>query len=72
MASKTDTELAYEAGRNIMNEPADRRSVDACPFSPIDHPDERTAWLEGFADALDEQEDISALKKAVAAAKGKK
>ena len=41
MASKTATDLAYEAGRNVINEPPERRTVDACPFSEIEHPEER-------------------------------
>ncbi len=57
MASKRDIELAYEAGQAILSEPAERRSVDACPFSAIDHPEEREAWLDGFESALDEQAD---------------
>jgi ribosome modulation factor len=69
MASKTDTDLAYEAGRNAMSEPADRRSVDACPFSPLDHSEEREAWLDGFSDALEEQADLTETRKALQAAR---
>lgn len=70
MASKTAKELAYDAGRTAFeNEPADRRSLEACPFSPIDHPDERQAWLEGFSDALEEQPDLTSLRKELKAAR---
>jgi len=65
MASKNALELAYNAGRNQLGEPSERRGVDACPFSAIDHPEEREAWLDGFSDALDEQEDLSATRKAL-------
>ncbi len=57
MGTKHEKELAYEAGRSIMSEPSERRSVDACPFSPVDHPDQRAAWLDGFESALDDQTD---------------
>ena len=66
MASKSDKALAYEAGRQALSEPSERRTVDACPFSALDNPDERAEWLQGFADALEEAGD---LKKALAAAK---
>lgn len=63
MATKLDKELAYEAGRNVLTEPSERRSVDACPF-PVGS-DERVEWLRGFEDALDEAGDVrSALKAA--------
>lgn len=65
MATKADKELAYEAGRAVMSEPPERRKVDACPFSPLDHPEERAEWLAGFSDALEEQEDLSAVKAAL-------
>jgi hypothetical protein len=39
MASETDKELAYEAGQQALTEPRERRSVDACPFSAIEHPE---------------------------------
>jgi ribosome modulation factor len=58
------SEAAREAGRQAMlSEPPERRSVDACPFEPGS--DERAAWVAGFAEALDEQPDIAALKRQV-------
>lgn len=65
MASKNALELAYAAGKNLMSEPPDRRGVEACPFSAIDHAEEREAWLDGYSDALDEQEDLTAARKAL-------
>lgn len=62
-------DLAYAAGRQALSEPAERRSVAACPFSPVDHPEERTAWLNGFADAAEEaQPDIDAIRAEIAEA----
>lgn len=62
MATKTDKELAYEAGRNAMTEPPERRSVVACPFP--EGTDERAEWLAGFEDALDDTADLKAALKA--------
>jgi ribosome modulation factor len=58
MASETDKELAYEAGQQALTEPRERRSVDACPFSAIEHPEERAQWLAGFSDALDAEGEL--------------
>ncbi len=60
MATETDKELAYAAGQAALTEPGDRRSVDACPFSVIDNPEERSEWLRGFADALDASGELRA------------
>lgn len=70
MASKNALELAYDAGRKVMAEPPERRGVEACPFSAIDHPEEREAWLDGYSDALDDQEDLTAARKALKEARG--
>lgn len=56
MADKTATDLAYDAGQAMLTEPSDRRSVDACPFAV--GTDEREAWLRGFSDALNVQDDL--------------
>lgn len=56
MATKRETQLAYEAGQNALTEPAERRTVDACPF--VEGTDERVAWLSGFADAIQGQDDL--------------
>lgn len=65
MAKNDALELAFEAGKAILSEPPERRSVEACPFSAIDHPEQREAWLDGFEAALDEQADHrAALKEA--------
>ncbi len=66
MATKHDKELAYEAGRAVMSEPTERRTVSACPFA---EGEERTAWLEGFESALNEQEDLSEVRRALKEAK---
>lgn len=63
MTTKAERELAHQAGRAVMTEPAERRSVDACPFP--EGSDERKAWLEGFAEALDEHPDPAELRKAL-------
>jgi ribosome modulation factor len=55
---------AHKAGRAAMtSEPPHRRAPAACPFEP--GTDERAAWLEGFSAALDEQPDVTALKKKI-------
>lgn len=65
MATNEALELAYDAGRAAFAEPPERRSVDACPFSPVDHPEQREAWLDGFESAMNEQVDLAqALKEA--------
>lgn len=70
MASKDDLGLAYDAGQAAFSsEPPERRTVDACPFSAVDHPEEREAWLDGFSDALDSQEDLSTLRDSLKAAR---
>lgn len=58
MATNDALELAYEAGKAAFYEPAERRGADACPFSPLDHPEQREAWLDGFEAAMDEQVDL--------------
>lgn len=68
MANKEDRQLAYDAGRAALSEPPERRSIDACPFS--EGTDERGEWLRGFADALDEQPDVSALRRQIREARG--
>lgn len=61
------TKMARLAGETAAtNEPHDRRTPDACPFEV--GTEERTAWLEGFADALEEQPDPVKLAKAGRAA----
>lgn len=68
MASKSAKQLAFEAGRNAyLTEPPDRRSVDGCPFEP--GTDERTAWLNGFSDALESTPSDDDLRKALKEAK---
>lgn len=69
MATKADKELAYNAGRQAFAEPPERRSIDACPFSPLDHPEERASWLQGFEDALNDEPARDDLRKQLAAAK---
>jgi ribosome modulation factor len=55
--------LAHDAGRAAFStEPAERRTIDGCPFSEVDHPEERLAWLEGFQAALDEEPDRASLR----------
>lgn len=49
--TKLEKELAYFAGRHAITEPAERRSVEACPFPGGD---ERAEWLRGFADAVND------------------
>lgn len=68
MATKRDKELAYDAGRAVMSEPPERRTISACPFP--DGSEERAEWLQGFDDALSEQEDLSEVRKALKEAKG--
>lgn len=64
MANKTEKQLAYDAGRAVLTEPPERRNADACPF-PLGS-EEREAWLDGFADALDEDTlDPAALRKQI-------
>lgn len=54
-ATKKELELAYEAGRAAYeSEPRERRTADACPFSPIEHPEQREQWLDGFTDAFED------------------
>jgi hypothetical protein len=56
--------LAYDAGRAAFtSEPPERRTPDGCPFSPIDEPELRAQWLDGFADALDAEPDRSAIRR---------
>lgn len=64
MAKPTKDALstAYDAGRAAITEPPERRGPHACPFSPIDHPEERLEWLQGLSDAIDEQPSIDDLK----------
>jgi ribosome modulation factor len=65
MATNDALALAYDAGRAAFAEPPERRSVSACPFSPLDHPEQREAWLDGFESAMNDQVDLAAdLKKA--------
>lgn len=55
--------VAYEAGRAAADDAATRRAgAAACPFSPVDHPDERRAWFKGLSDVLDEIQPIDALR----------
>ena len=62
-AEKDPETLAYEAGRAAERDAAARAAgVDACPFS---EGTERAAWLRGFAEALEEQPDIRALRASV-------
>ncbi len=49
--TKLEKELAYLAGRHAITEPVERRSVDACPFAGGE---QRTEWLRGFQDAVNE------------------
>lgn len=63
MANKTEKAAAYDAGRAAITEPPERRGPDACPFPP--GTDERSAWLSGLADAVDEQPDPAELRKAI-------
>lgn len=65
----TAQDLAYKAGQAALGEPSGRRSVDACPFSAIEHPQQRDAWLRGFADAAEAaQPDIDAIRAEIKAA----
>lgn len=69
MATADDKRLAREAGRTAFRtEPPERRHPDACPFDPRDETDERAEWLAGFAEAMDEEPDRTALRKALTAA----
>ena len=64
--AKSAEDLAYDAGRHAANDNAARRNgIEACPFSEIEHPEERKAWLRGLGDELAETPDISALRAAV-------
>jgi hypothetical protein len=45
--------MAREAGRAMRTEPGERRGVDACPFPEGDP--QRAEWLQGFAEALEEE-----------------
>lgn len=64
-AAESPEELAYEAGRDAADDPAARRGgAEACPFSPVDHPDERKAWFKGLRDALEEQPSVEELRAA--------
>ena len=66
-AAESPEELAYEAGRVAADDPTARRAgAEACPFSPVDHPDERKAWFKGLAEALEEQPSLDELRAAVA------
>jgi hypothetical protein len=65
-AAKSPEQLAYEAGRDAADDPSARRAgADACPFSPIDNPEERAAWFKGVAAALEEQPPVDLLRTAV-------
>lgn len=57
MASAQAKKLAYKAGRAAAAEPGERRSVDACPFSSVESPEERIEWLRGLQEALDDDAD---------------
>jgi ribosome modulation factor len=63
MANKTEKSMAYDAGRAALSEPPDRRTPDACPF-PADT-EERSEWLRGLSDALDEAPDPTDLRRAI-------
>lgn len=66
-ASKSDEQLAYEAGRDAADDPTARRAGEqACPFSPIESPNERAAWFKGLGEALDEIPTTDELRAAVA------
>jgi hypothetical protein len=56
----TPEELAYQAGQAALTEPAERRTLAACPFDP--GTDERDAWIRGFADALESQPSVEDLR----------
>jgi hypothetical protein len=64
-AADSPEELAYEAGQVAADDPQARRhGADACPFSPVDHPEERQAWFKGLRDALEEQPSVEDLRAA--------
>jgi hypothetical protein len=57
----TSTDLAYAAGQAALSEPAERRTIEACPFAPGTA--ERDAWIRGFADALEGQPTVDDLRR---------
>jgi hypothetical protein len=64
-AADSPETLAYEAGRVAADDPQARRhGADACPFSPVDHVEERQAWFKGLRDALEEQPSVEELRSA--------
>lgn len=68
--AKSPEDLAFDAGRAAANDPdARKHGVAACPFSPLDHSEDREAWLSGFAAALDEEFDPRAMLAEIKAAK---
>lgn len=61
MANKTEKQMAYEAGRQAVNDQyAREHGSDACPFG---EGDERAEWLRGFSDALNDAPDRATLSK---------
>ena len=63
MASDTEKQLAYDAGRAANSEPDERRHPDACPFAVGS--DEAAEWLRGFADILDDSPDGANLEREI-------
>lgn len=64
--AKNAESLAYESGRLAADDSyARRHGLDACPFSPVDHPEQRAAWLKGLRDALEDQPSVESLREAV-------
>jgi hypothetical protein len=64
MAKKTAKQMAYEAGRFCASsEPPERRTPASCPAPP--DTDERTEWLRGFSDAIQEQPSTADLLKQI-------
>lgn len=63
--TKAALTAAYNAGRAASTEPPERRSLNACPFSLADNPEERAQWLQGLSDAIGEQPSTAELEAAL-------
>ncbi len=62
MAKNDSLEMAYDAGMAAFGS---AQPVAACPFSPIDHPEQRESWLDGYEAGVNQQGDqLAALKEA--------
>lgn len=68
MTNDTDRKSAYAAGRAAFSsEPPERRTVAGCPFPVGD--ELRGEWLRGFDDAMNEGQDLTSLRRELAAAR---